>query len=468
MSADHREVHVLMVTAAMQGHLNPMLRFAKRLVSNGVHVTLATTELARQRMVKHNALSSQNTTIQLEFFSDGLSLEFDREKNLELFVESLRTTASRNLSDLVSNLTKNNNFSCMIVNGFMPWWVDVAADHGIPAAMLWNQASAIYSIYYHYFKHPNLFPDLENPEGVVELPGMPLLKIEDLPSFIFPTKNACMTKLVSELVQYLDKVKWVLGVSVYELEKNIINSMASLTPILPIGPLVSPFLLGKEETIPFKVDMWNAEDYCIEWLNNQLPSSVIYVSFGSMKILSQKQIDNIAMGLKKSNKPFIWVVKPPEKGCEMKAGELPSGFLEETEGIGLVVKWCSQEKVLMHQAVACFMTHCGWNSTLETVVAGVPVIAYPEWTDQLTNAKLLTDVFKVGVRIRNGEDGVASAEEVERCIVEVIDGPGAVEIKKRAMELKEAAKKAVEDGGSSEQNFNQFIDEIARKPCHTC
>jgi UDP-glucose:(indol-3-yl)acetate beta-D-glucosyltransferase len=285
MSADDREVHVLMVTAAMQGHLNPMLRFAKRLVSNGVHVTLATTELARQRMLKHNTLSSQNTTIQLEFFSDGLSLEFDREKNLELFVESLRTKASRNLSYLVSNLTKNNNFSCMIVNGFMPWWVDVAADHGIPAAMLWNQASAIYSIYYHYFKHPNLFPDLENPNGVVELPGMPLLKIEDLPSFIFPTENACMTKLVSEFVQYLDKVKWVLGVSVYELEKNIVNSMASLTPILSIGPLVSPFLLGKEETVPFKVDMWTAEDYCIEWLDNQLPSSVVYVSFGSMKVL---------------------------------------------------------------------------------------------------------------------------------------------------------------------------------------
>jgi UDP-glucose:(indol-3-yl)acetate beta-D-glucosyltransferase len=178
-------------------------------------------------------------------------------------------------------------------------------------------------------------------------------------------------------------------------------------------------------------------------------------------------MDNIATGLKKSNKPFLWVVKPPEKGCEMKAGELPSWFLEETEGIGLVVKWCSQEKVLMHQAVACFMTHCGWSSTLETVVAGVPVIAYPEWTDQLTNAKLLTDVFKVGVRIRNGEDGIASAEDVERRIVEVIDGPGAVEIKKSAMELKEAAKKAVEVGGSSEHNFNQFIDEIARKPCRT-
>lgn len=120
----------------------------------------------------------------------------------------------------------------------------------------------------------------------------------------------------------------------------------------------------------------------------------------------------------------------------------------------------------MHKAVACFMTHGGWNSALETVVWGVPVIVYPEWTDQPTNAKLLSDVFKVGVRVRiNGdeEDGVVTTKEVERCIEEVINGPRAAEMKKRAMELKEAANKALEVGGSSDQNINEFINNISGK-----
>ncbi|VVA17250.1 PREDICTED: UDP-glycosyltransferase [Prunus dulcis] len=211
--------------------------------------------------------------------------------------------------------------------------------------------------------------------------------------------------------------------------------------------------------------MWEAEESCIEWLNKQPISSVIYASFGRVTVLSQIQIDNIAMALKTSKRPFLWVLKAPTEGSKMKLGELPSGFLEETRERGMVVNWCSQEKVLMHKAVACFMTHGGWSSTLETVASGVPVVVYPEWTDQPTNAKLLADVFRVGVRIRVGEDGIAGSEEMGRCIEEVVDGPRAKEMKKRALELKEAAKKAVEDGGSSDLNINQFIREISGKSC---
>ncbi|KAL0536555.1 hypothetical protein IC582_025504 [Cucumis melo] len=116
--------------------------------------------------------------------------------------------------------------------------------------------------------------------------------------------------------------------------------------------------------------------------------------------------------------------------------------------------------VLKHKAVGCFLTHCGWNSTQETVVTGVPVIAFPEWTDQPTNAKLLTDVFKMGVRMRKGDDGIVSPKEVERCIKEITEGPAAEAMAKRAEELKVSAMKAVEDGGSSHRNLEKFIADI--------
>ena len=114
----------------------------------------------------------------------------------------------------------------------------------------------------------------------------------------------------------------------------------------------------------------------------------------------------------------------------------------------------------MHPSVACFISHCGWNSTLETVVTGVPVIAWPFWTDQPTNAMLIENVFRNGVRVKCGEDGIASVEEIERCIRGVMEGKSGEEIKKRAMELKESAQKALKDGGSSNKNINQFITDL--------
>lgn len=349
----------------------------------------------------------------------------------------------------------------------MPWAVDVAEEHEIPCAVLWIQACALYSIYYRYYKNIDSFPNLEDPNESVILPGLPNLKVRDLPSFILPSSPPHFKKLLAYLFNALDKVRWVLGTSFYEIEEEIVDSMASLTPIYPIGPLVSSFLLGQEETSAATVDMWNAEGSCMEWLDKKEPSSVIYISFGSIVILSKREMENMAMALKKSEKAFLWVVKKPEKaekGLEEEeeegGGEVPRGFEEETRGRGLVVRWCEQERVLMHPAVGCFLTHSGWNSTLETVVAGVPVIGYPKWTDQPTNAKLSEDVFKNGVQVSVGEDKIASAEELERCIREVMEGPRGEEMKRRAMELKEKAKKALEEAGSSHANINRFIAEL--------
>ncbi|KEH31500.1 UDP-glucosyltransferase family protein [Medicago truncatula] len=458
-------INILMVSMALQGHVNPMLNFAKRLISKGVNVTIATTEDGRDRMLKHIDKNSSDSGIKLEFFSDGLSVDFDRSDTKTL-VKTIQEKGSKNLSDLITNLTKNETFSCAIVNPFVPWAIDVVAEHEIPCALLWIQASALYSIYYHYFNVTDSFPSLEDLNEKVQLPGLPILEVRDLPSMILPSSPLHFKEMMDDLYKRLNNVKWVLGASFFEIEEEIVKSMDSLTPIYPIGPLVSPFLLGEKEISNVSVDMWNAEDACIGWLDNKPNSSVIYISFGSLVVLSQTQMNNIVTALKNSNKNFLWVVKPANNGgYETKdaAYELPKEFLKETEGRGLVVKWCAQEKVLMHPAVACFLSHCGWNSTLETLITGVPVIGWPSWTDQPTNAMLIQNVFRNGVKVKYGEDGVASVEEIERCIREVLEGPHAGEIKKRATEIKELARKTLQEGGSSSKNFNKFISELVVK-----
>lgn len=466
MASSTDGVQVIMVTLALQGHMNPMLKLAKVLVSKGVYVTIATNDVAQKRMldskISTKFTSSGPGRLDLEFFSDGLSHDFDRDKDTGTFLASLKANGPRNLSNLMADLkAKGNEFSCLISSPFITWVPGVAAEQGIPCCVLWIQSSTVFSIYYHCIKRPELFPKLEkNPNGIVELPGMPgRLTVADLPTFMLPSSPPHFRKWVAEFVSVLDKVKWVLGNSVHELEEEIVESLSEIKPIYPIGPLVSPGLLGKEEAVVGNVDMWSAEDSCIQWLDKQPPSSVIYISFGSIILYSEQQIQSIATALKNIDRPFLWVVK----GSENRENEFPSGFLEEVKDNekGLVVSWCNQERVLVNRALACFVTHCGWNSILETLVAGVPVVAYPEWTDQPTNAKLMVDVFKIGVRMRNSGDGTLSAEEVERCIKEVIDGPRAEEMQRRALELKETAKSALEDGGSSSLNIDKFISEIS-------
>jgi len=365
------------------------------------------------------------------------------------FSDTIQEKGPQNLSKLITNLTKNETFLCAIVNPFLPWAIDVISEHEIPCALLWIQASALYSIYYRYFKNTDLFPKLDDPNEKVQLPGLPMLEVKDLPSVLLPSSPLHYKELMACFIKALDKVEWVLGSSFFEIEEEVVKSMDSLTPIYPIGPLVSPFLLGEKETSNVSVDMCNAEDSCIGWLDNKPNSSVVYMSFGSLTVLSKNQMDNIATALKNSNKNFLWVVKPANN-------ELPKEFLKETQGRGLVVKWCAQEKVLMHPAVACFLSHCGWNSILETLITGVPVICWPSWIDQPTNAMLIENVFRNGAKVNYGE-------EIERCIREVMEGPNAGEIKKKAMEIKESARKALEQGGSSSNNFNQFISELIVK-----
>lgn len=462
---EEERVHVLLVAFAAQGHINPMLKLGRLLTSRGLTVTLATTELARHLILKSNTTTSYpQNPVHLEFFSDGLALDFDRKADLNHFFHHFHHHGSRNLSALISTLsaTQNRKFSCIINNPFVPWVADVALEHGIPCAMLWIQPCALFSLYYRFHRGLNEFPTLTDDDAPVLIPGLPLLATHDLPSFILPSNPlTSITKLLSELFENTDKLTWVLGNSFYELEKDAIDSMKEIQPFMPIGPLVPSLILGKEDQEGSGFQMWKVEESCTEWLDKQLPSSVVYISFGSYIVLSSKQLENIAMGLMASKRPFLWVVKPPDVVSGEGQGKLSSELLKEVEGQGgMVVQWCPQARVLAHDSVGCFVTHCGWNSALESVCCGVPVVAFPQWTDQPTNAKLLVDLFEMGVRVRTGGDGLVSAEEVERCVEEVTRGPKAAEMKKRALEWKEAARAAVKDGGSSDRNLQAFVDEV--------
>lgn len=247
------------------------------------------------------------------------------------------------------------------------------------------------------------------------------------------------------------------------LEAEALRAVDKLN-LIGIGPLFpSAYLDGNDlSDTSFGGDQFQGSRDYVDWLNSKPQSSVIYVSFGTLVMLSKQQMEEIARGLLESRRPFLWVIRPKlENGVEEKEKNMILSNIEEIEREGMIVPWCSQVEVLCHPSVGCFVTHCGWNSTLESLVAGVPVVTFPQWSDQGTNAKLIEDVWGTGVRMRvNDGEGMVESEELERCLEMVMGGERGEEMRRNALKWKILAREAVKEGGSSDRNLQAFLEEI--------
>lgn len=192
-------------------------------------------------------------------------------------------------------------------------------------------------------------------------------------------------------------------------------------------------------------------DACMKWLNERTSKSVVYVSFGSMAELEAEQMEELAQALKLSDKYFLWVVRATEES------KLPKNFSAEAFEKGLVVSWCPQLEVLANDSIGCFITHCGWNSTLEALSLGVPMVAIPQWSHQSTNAKFVEGVWEMGIRARTDKKGVVREEEIVRCIKHAMEDEG---IKRSAKTWKRLAREAVDAGGTSDQNVEELVSSL--------
>ncbi|KAL9672314.1 hypothetical protein QQ045_028564 [Rhodiola kirilowii] len=469
MGSNEPLVHVLLVSFPGQGHVNPLLRLGKRLASKGLLVTFTTPESIGQQMRKANKIIDGQPNpvgdgfLRFEFFEDGWDEhEVKRQADLDLYLPQLELVGKVLIPEMVKrNAEAGRPISCLINNPFIPWVSDVAESLGLPSAMLWVQSAACFSAYYHYSRNLVPFPSETDPEIDVQLPCMPLLKYDEVPSFLHPTTPyPFLRRAIMGQYKNLEKPFCVLMDTFDELEHDVIEYMSQFVPIRPVGPLF------KNPKAPAAVrgDFMQADD-CIGWLDGKPAGSVVYISFGSVVYLKQEQVDEIAYGLLSSEVGFLWVMKPPHPDAGLELLKLPEGFLEKAGERGKVVQWSPQEQVLAHPSVAAFVTHCGWNSTMEALTSGMPVIAFPQWGDQVTDAKYLVDVFKVGVRMCRGEaeNRVVSREEVRRCLVEATVGEKAAEMKVNAAKWKKAATEAFVEGGSSDRNLQVFVDDVVKK-----
>ncbi|EEF30255.1 zeatin O-glucosyltransferase [Ricinus communis] len=213
----------------------------------------------------------------------------------------------------------------------------------------------------------------------------------------------------------------------------------------------------------------NGKHVCLDWLDKQETNSVIYVSFGTTTAMNTEQIKQLAIGLKQSNQKFIWVLRDADKGDVFNGGherrdELPKGYENSVDGMGLVVRdWVPQLEILGHPATGGFMSHCGWNSCMESITMGVPIAAWPMHSDQPRNAVLITECLKIGVLVKDWarRDEIATSKMVETCVKRLMASDEGDGMRKKAAEMGHSIRRSLGEGGVSRMEMDSFISCIS-------
>ncbi|XP_020549891.1 7-deoxyloganetin glucosyltransferase-like [Sesamum indicum] len=300
-------------------------------------------------------------------------------------------------------------------------------------------------------------------EALVDwVPGLENFRYKHILTFIQTTDpNNVLLAYVKEEIEAISKASAVILHTFDALERRLLDILSpNLPPIYTIGPLqpLVDQISVKNAVSSMDFSLWKAEDECFEWLNSKEQNSVIYVNFGSVEVLTPCEIQELALGLAESKKNFLWILRPDLiKG---NSGILPPDFSAETKDRGLIVRWCQQEKVLNHPSVGGFLTHCGWNSIIEGITAGVPFLCLPQTTDQPANCRSVCIEWGIGLEISKN----FKKDEVGMLVKELLDGENGREMKKRAMEWKkQVAAATASPQGSSFQNLETLVKEMLLK-----
>lgn len=453
--------HVLMLPHPAQGHINPMLQFSKRLSSKGIKPTFVPTIYISKTMQTTSIPTHYGPPIQVRPISDGYDIGgLNQAESTAVYLDSLRTHGQKSLVQLIKNLNEEGDpVKAIIYDGFLPWALDVAKQFGLVGVVFFTQPCTVNSIYYHVQRGLIQVPLLRNGSTTVSVPGAPELQPWEAPSFVHDYGSyPFWFDVVLGQFSNIDQVDWVLCNIFYEMEKEVVDWMAKMWRVRTIGPTVPSYYLDKrlEGDTDYGLQLLKPDTtLCKDWLDSKPRDSVIYVAFGSAVKLSEEAFEELAWGLKNSQQYFLWVVREPEQA------KLPKWFIDGNYEQGLVVGWASQLEVLAHEAVGCFVTHCGFNSILEALCLGVPVVAIPQWTDQGTNAKYVEDVWGLGLRAKVDDQGIVRRKQLEECIREIMEGEKRDEIRKNVAKWKKLAKEALDEGGSSDKNIDELVAYLA-------
>eukprot|EP01018_Ginkgo_biloba_P013103 Gb_10131 [translate_table: standard] len=486
--------HLVLIPSLGIGHLIPFMELSKKLAGRGFAISF---------LVSHHHVTFVQAKLSTAITAHGLDIriiDLQESEGVDLKVNgnsvganqippllALNETLLRlPLENLLCKLfAQDNNIGhglqlpppvCIVSDFFLAWTITVAAKFGIPSVNF--ETSAAYAknlVEILWMKLPRNLERTESGQYIVpDQPNYTVVSASQMSPGLAEADESDPKHLFYKRIFAMNWQSWMtIANTFYELESVHIDHFQKryAGPVRAIGPLLpdTVFNGGYLSTGP-AAQSAAAE---VDWLDDRSPGSVVYVSFGSENSVSTAQIYELALGLEASEKPFVWILRHPSDDDISINGSssheavlecLPDGFCRRTENRGRIVTgWTDQLAVLCHSSVGAFISHCGWNSTLEAIATGVPLICWPLSAEQPFNAMFIVEEAMCGMQVEKGkEDGLVRKEEVERvvrCMLESEDESVAV-LKRNGRKLKELAKNAISEGGSSSKNFDMLVENI--------
>uniref|UniRef100_A0A803NV63 Glycosyltransferase n=1 Tax=Cannabis sativa TaxID=3483 RepID=A0A803NV63_CANSA len=468
----HQKPHLAILPSPGMGHLIPLVEFAKRLVrAHDFTITfVVSTDGPVPSKTQKSVLSALPEEIDHVFLPPVNFDDLPEDTKVETIITLTVARSLPALRNIIKSMfSRFGSVSALVVDLFGTDAFDVAREFNMLSYIFFPSTAMTLSFFLHL---PILdetvsceFRELPEPvriPGCIPIPGKELLDpVQDRTNdaYKWTLHNAKRYRLADGIMVN----------SFLELETGAVSyltkSEPGKPPVYPVGPLVNMEPSTKAD-----------ESNCLTWLDKQPHGSVLFVSFGSGGSLSSEQINELAFGLEMSEQRFMWVVRRPNDKVanatyfsgtaqnESSFDFLPNGFLERTQGRGLVVpSWAPQSQILRHGSTGGFLSHCGWNSTLESVVSGVPLVAWPLYAEQRMNAFMLTHEIKVAIRPKVSENGIVQREEIAKVVKSLIEGEDGKKLRNQMKDLKEAAAKALSPNGASTKALSEVVGKWKNK-----
>ncbi|KAM7476508.1 hypothetical protein LguiB_023751 [Lonicera macranthoides] len=459
--------HIAVVSTPGMGHLIPLVEFAKRLLfHHNFSLTL---------IVPTDGPPSKSQLSFLQKLPTGITYVLLPPVNFDDFTSKIITVETRifltlsrsipSIRQVVTSLVSTTHLVTIVIDLFATEVIHIANDFKISPFIFFPSTAMCLSFFFYLPKLDETvsceFRDLPQP---VQIPGCIPLHGRDLVDPVQDRTNQAY-KLLLDITKMYKLAEGIMVNSFKELEEEAVKALQEQQPgkppVYPIGPIIQ---MGSSR---------EGEDLeCLRWLDNQPLASVLFISFGSGGTLSPNQLNELALGLEMSGQRFLWVVRSPnDKAANASFFDahshssdpfdfLPEGFLERTKGHALVVpSWAPQAQILSHGSTGGFLSHCGWNSTLESVVNGIPLIAWPLYAEQKMNAVILTEGLKVALRAKTDENGVVGRVEIAKVVRSLMEGEEGKLVRNKMEDLKASAAKALSEDGSS----TKALAELASK-----
>nr|XP_043631267.1 UDP-glycosyltransferase 76B1-like [Erigeron canadensis] len=453
MATDHHK-RIILFPLPFQGHINPMLQLANILHAHGTFkITIVHTE--------YNSPPNQSNYPHFTFKSikDNFSEIVNQlawNPDSSFYLKHLNTSCVDPFRECLAGLLRETDkepVACVITDAGFYFTQAVADELKIPRMVLRTSCLGCVLAYTRLPFHSKmdcfkLTKEDSQYESSVE--EYPIMKYKDIAKITINPQGT--GDFVGNMLNEMKASSGIIWNTFKELEESQLDTISldfkvpnfTLGPFHKYFPASSSSLIQQDRTI-------------LSWLDTQPPKSTIYVSFGSLANITESEFQEVAHALFKIGLPFLWVVRPGMVRGSEWIESLPERFLERVGDRGRIVKWSPQQEVLAHPATGCFWTHCGWNSTLESICEGIPMICSPYFVDQPINARYVSDVWKIGVYLEDGLERVG----IETAIKTVMMSKEGEMMRERITSLKEKLNNSLLDGGSSHQSLINLVDYIS-------